>query len=232
MKDLCTCKICEKQFDYLRKQKGTKSICPSCMANRHRWQLKTIMVVYKGGGCQLCGYKKCMRSLDFHHVDPSKKLRSLGANHNRSWQSIRDELDKCICVCRNCHGEVEEALELVSWGHPQRKILDRVNSIHKEFVSVPMNYSRHDWIAYHPKFMDTNKNITKMEVYNMGMARKITKGEYQIGIYHIQKIGRKWVSKATGPGTIGDGSPREHTSFRAAYEAITGEPLNVTTGHR
>lgn len=59
----------------------------------------------------------------------------------------------------------------------------------------------------------------------MSVMRKIGRGEYQIGIYHVQRIGRKWRSAATGPGTIGDGSPRDHKSLRAAYHSITGEDL-------
>lgn len=147
------CNLCDKQFVYDRKQKGTKATCPSCMANRHRWHLKAVMVEYKGGKCQLCGYNHTMRSLDFHHVDPSSKAMGFGANHNRSWQSVRDELDKCVCLCRNCHGEVEEALELVEWGHAPLPILDRVNKAHAAYQPRVIEFSREGWEKHHPKFL-------------------------------------------------------------------------------
>jgi hypothetical protein len=65
------------------------------------------MVDYKGGECQLCGYNRCLRALDFHHVDPATKRFHLAGSHNRSWESLRAELDKCLLVCSNCHDEIE-----------------------------------------------------------------------------------------------------------------------------
>jgi hypothetical protein len=123
------------------------------MANRHRWQLKAVMVDYLGGKCQLCGYNHSFRSLDFHHVDPSTKKMIFGANHNRSWQSLRDELNKCICLCKNCHGEVEESLEMVEWGHQPSPILEKVKTTHADFVARSIDFSREGWAAYHPKFI-------------------------------------------------------------------------------
>jgi hypothetical protein len=32
-----------------------------------------------GGSCGICGYKKCQRSLDLHHLDPNEKDFSLSA---------------------------------------------------------------------------------------------------------------------------------------------------------
>lgn len=65
---------------------------------------------YKGSKCQLCGYSKCKSSLHFHHVDPSQKNFEISGNWGLSWDNIRKELDKCILVCANCHGEIHEGL--------------------------------------------------------------------------------------------------------------------------
>jgi DNA-directed RNA polymerase subunit RPC12/RpoP len=65
------------------------------------------MVDYKGGGCQTCGYSRCLRALDFHHLDPTTKRFSIAGSHNRSWESLRQELDRCLLVCSNCHGQIE-----------------------------------------------------------------------------------------------------------------------------
>jgi len=50
------------------------------------------------------GYDKCLGSLDFHHKiakDPNwKKMK------NWSFERVKKELDKCILVCKNCHGEI------------------------------------------------------------------------------------------------------------------------------
>lgn len=67
---------------------------------------KKAAVDYKGGCCQECGYKKCLGSLDFHHLDSEEKDPDW--NKMRHWplERIKEELDKCVCLCRNCHGEL------------------------------------------------------------------------------------------------------------------------------
>lgn len=55
----------------------------------------------------LCGYSKCIAALDFHHTDPSKKDFGISSGgYTRSFEKIKDELDKCILVCANCHREL------------------------------------------------------------------------------------------------------------------------------
>jgi hypothetical protein len=48
--------------------------------------------------------------MDFHHLDPYKKDFSIGRNWSKSLDALKAELDKCILVCRNCHGEIHEGL--------------------------------------------------------------------------------------------------------------------------
>ena len=65
-----------------------------------------------GGKCALCGYSKCDGALEFHHIDPSIKDFHWGTiNGNiRGWKTIAAEMEKCICVCSNCHREVHAGL--------------------------------------------------------------------------------------------------------------------------
>lgn len=46
-----------------------------------------------------------LRCIDFHHLDPSKKLFSIGEAVNRqlSLKRILEEMEKCIPICSNCH---------------------------------------------------------------------------------------------------------------------------------
>lgn len=44
--------------------------------------------------------------MDFHHRDPNQKDFGIGTGHTRAWEKVKAELDKCILVCRNCHGEI------------------------------------------------------------------------------------------------------------------------------
>jgi 5-methylcytosine-specific restriction endonuclease McrA len=73
---------------------------------RYRRELKTKSVEYKGGSCQICGYKKCESSLHFHHLDPTEKDFSFSKKKSLGWSVVKEELDKCVLVCSNCHGEI------------------------------------------------------------------------------------------------------------------------------
>lgn len=127
------------------------------MTNRHRYHLKWFMVQYKGGCCQLCGYFKLMRNLDFHHIKPSKKDFNFAGSHNKAWHKLRAELDKTICVCRHCHGEIHEALEMLEWGHPDPGILAHMKYAHAQWIPDPdLEYSRDGWEEFHPGFKPIN----------------------------------------------------------------------------
>jgi len=74
---------------------------------KRRRKLKTLAIEYKGGKCQICGYKKFQGALDLHHVDGIKEFGIADKGYTRSWEKVRAELDKCILVCANCHREIE-----------------------------------------------------------------------------------------------------------------------------
>lgn len=69
---------------------------------------KLKLIESKGGGCQHCGYNKCIGVLSFHHRDPSKKLFNLDVRSlsNRKLDIILIEADKCDLLCLNCHTEL------------------------------------------------------------------------------------------------------------------------------
>jgi len=79
--------------------------------NKRRKELKIMSIEYKGGKCSNCGYNRCVRALDFHHLDPSKKNFTIASKgYTRSWKKVKEELDKCVLVCANCHREIHEGL--------------------------------------------------------------------------------------------------------------------------
>lgn len=78
---------------------------------KRRRDMAAKMIEYKGGKCQICGYDRCSRALEFHHLDPSKKDFTLARTAwARSWDVVKAELDKCALLCANCHREVEAGL--------------------------------------------------------------------------------------------------------------------------
>ena len=85
--------------------------CRTEAVQRRRDKIKELAVQYKGGKCCICGYNKYVGALEFHHLDPNQKDFNIGAKgYTRSFNKVKEELDKCICVCANCHRETHAGL--------------------------------------------------------------------------------------------------------------------------
>ena len=59
-------------------------------------------------GCDHCGehFYNDPECLDFHHIDPSTKTKSVGYYWRSSWKQfdkMKEEWKKCIVLCSNCH---------------------------------------------------------------------------------------------------------------------------------
>lgn len=84
--------------------------CRSAAVHGRRKKVKRLLVQYKGGKCEQCGYNKCVAALEFHHLDPAQKDFNIGANgHTLALAKLKQEADKCILVCSNCHREIHDA---------------------------------------------------------------------------------------------------------------------------
>lgn len=78
---------------------------------KRRKKVRDMALEYKGGSCIICGYKKSKRALSFHHVDPTKKDFGISyRGFTRSWEKTKNELDKCILLCMNCHMEIHDGV--------------------------------------------------------------------------------------------------------------------------
>ena len=119
-KPIQNCSKCKvlltEETGYWRESKNIwQANCKKCH-NKYsveRWQNnKKRAVDYKGGRCERCGYDKCIDALEFHHIDPSQKDKNFGNIKIRKWDDQKKELDKCICVCSNCHREIHSELRL------------------------------------------------------------------------------------------------------------------------
>lgn len=109
---MSVCVYCGRQYLYVSGSGNTKKKCSSCLVNHRRFANKIKALEYKGGECALCGYNKCNKALHFHHYKGVKKF-TVSANHCRSWEVIKEELDKCILLCANCHSEVHSGLVIL-----------------------------------------------------------------------------------------------------------------------
>lgn len=71
------------------------------------WRQKTKQkaVDYLGGKCVECGYNKCLAAMEFHHFNMTEKDFGIGRLKSRSFEGMKQELDKCELLCANCHRE-------------------------------------------------------------------------------------------------------------------------------
>jgi predicted nucleic acid-binding Zn ribbon protein len=114
------CSLCKKIFPrttehfYLKgKAKGFQSYCKKCYTIKtveRQKETKKRNVNYLGGKCKICNYNRSMRSLTFHHFDPKKKEYSLSSSRIFNFEKCKKEMDKCLLVCANCHGEIHDGL--------------------------------------------------------------------------------------------------------------------------
>jgi len=67
-------------------------------------------IIFKG--CKVCGYKKCSRALDFHHIDPATKVANVSqiVNQHYSIKVLKKEIRKCIVLCCRCHRELDDGI--------------------------------------------------------------------------------------------------------------------------
>ena len=101
----CNIKKDDNEFYIVRNK--LKSVCKPCFRERVYNQVyffKKDCVDYLGGKCSRCGYDKNIVSLQFHHLDPTKKDFAISSYRSIS-DKVKKELDKCIILCANCHTE-------------------------------------------------------------------------------------------------------------------------------
>ena len=48
--------------------------------------------------------------LDFHHIDPNEKDFTIGKHRNKSKENLMKEIEKCVCICANCHRKIHAGI--------------------------------------------------------------------------------------------------------------------------
>lgn len=100
-KNIVTRKKISFKNDNDRKQSKVKGV----IYWRQRAKLK--LIEYKGGKCIICGYNKCIKALEFHHINPLDKDFTISGK-TVSLDRMKKEVDKCILICSNCHCEIHD----------------------------------------------------------------------------------------------------------------------------
>lgn len=108
-------RVCKKHglTDFVYIESDNKYRCRKCLVydttNRRR-ELKSKLVEYKGGKCEICGYDKCIDALEFHHINPEEKKFQISCGVVKNIDVMKKEADKCILVCSNCHQEIHHRI--------------------------------------------------------------------------------------------------------------------------
>ena len=121
--NVVTSKFCSKcreikTLDQFYKNKGKpynlNSYCKLCQDRQikeRKDNLKRKAIIYMGGSCKKCGYKKNLAALVFHHKNPKEKDFKISGS-KCCWEILKKELNKCELVCTNCHAEIHHPTPL------------------------------------------------------------------------------------------------------------------------
>ena len=125
-------------YTIMSKRKLTKErrIYLRWQVSERRRAVKQKAVAYKGGKCEKCGYSKSIRSLVFHHLNPDEKDFGIASSNSTKWDIVKSELDKCIMLCANCHGEVHDEIDKVNNEHSYNRMRQVVHKKNENQGSI------------------------------------------------------------------------------------------------
>jgi len=97
-----------------------------------RLLFKRKLVEENGGKCRVCGYDRCLKALEFHHIDPKKKNFQITNFITRctslnNYEIALKETKLCALVCRNCHAEIHAGLVEINGKKLKRKRKKRLS---------------------------------------------------------------------------------------------------------
>lgn len=112
------------QFELEHTSKGDfrRRVCRKCRAKYRKQRRIEHLNIYKAQvarrikrvrdwqnslktPCIVCGEKEPV-CIDWHHIDPKTKSFTIGASFSKAKKLILAEIQKCVCLCSNCHRKV------------------------------------------------------------------------------------------------------------------------------
>lgn len=106
---------------------------PSENADRLRKKLKEDLFYIMGSCCAICGYNRCIKACEFHHLEKDKKDFSISnfLQKGKELNILFDEARKCVMLCSNCHREVHDGM------HTERQLVCTFS--HERFEEIFSN---------------------------------------------------------------------------------------------
>ena len=102
-----TCKVCHNL-----KQSKQAAVNPNTKKNRRdsarrvKERIRAKLLEYHGGAliCADCKFTSEIYSIfDYHHIDSSTKEHTISSILDHKWDTVKEEVDKCVLLCANCH---------------------------------------------------------------------------------------------------------------------------------
>ena len=100
------CKDCRRE--YRRQRRKEHPEIHRAQAIRHQEKQGEWLNSIKTP-CIVCGESEPL-CIDFHHLDPTEKEFTIGKHRSRSKEWLMSEIQKCVCLCANCHRKVHGGL--------------------------------------------------------------------------------------------------------------------------
>lgn len=98
------CQICQREYKLTYYRKNKKSHYKRNYKTREK--IKEFLILEKSKGCVICK-ENCIPCLEFHHLDPESKRMNVATMFLwGSLNKVREEINKCILLCANCHRKV------------------------------------------------------------------------------------------------------------------------------
>ena len=92
---------------------GYRNIEREREAAKKRWSIRMSIIneVKDSSGCVICGYRRVLPALHFHHINPSEKSHCIAEKLGAATVGdLLKEISKCVVLCANCHAEVHNGL--------------------------------------------------------------------------------------------------------------------------
>jgi len=179
------------EFSVYRNGRKRCKKCNYDSLNKTRKKYKQILVDYKGGKCEICGYDKCMDALDFHHINPEEKDFTISSSHNNNIEKLKGEVDKCILVCANCHREIHyklnEEKRLLKEREEENKKIEFYKNREENFTHRQKDSS---FFLFKNIVKDIENGLTKKEICKINhiKLKRLNKILVDYGVSYREKV--------------------------------------------
>jgi transcriptional regulator len=140
-----------------------------------KWAKKIKAIKTKGSKCEMCQEERPWL-LEFHHINKDDKESEFNKLYHQSWDEIEKELQRCILVCRNCHGDIH--------------FKDSYLEFKDEIISKSKNVSDRGWLPVDQEkiLLLNKKGLTQKQIgEEVGCADSTVCGVLKSNGVHTEK---------------------------------------------